>query len=270
MNVTLVVRVKALPTVMLKVLITGGSRGIGREIARAFARHEKNMIVSVMGRSLSKPSHPSLDGTLLETVKEIEKTGNTALAYQVNFKDTTDLHEQTKRAVSSMGGCDVVIHNASALNWNTGVKDVQLVLDVNLKSALVINNVCRPLLQDSKKASIVTMSPPIRIGRLDWLSAHPSYTVSKYGMTLAALAESSDKVRSNCLWPRYTIATSATKQIERKGVKGAFTDGRCPSTTGEAVYQLAMHDSRNAACLYDDEVVTLPKTAAPLDLLPST
>jgi citronellol/citronellal dehydrogenase len=250
---------------MRRVLVTGASRGIGREIARAFAKHETHLVVTIMGRSHSVPSHPSLEGTLVETAREIEAMGHRALAKEVDFRNPLAVAEQTTRAVDEMQGCDVVVHNASALSWKPQPRDVSLVLDVNLKSTLVINNVCRPHLTDGG-GSIVSLSPPVHLGRLEWLSTHPAYTISKYGMTLATLSEASDRVRGNCLWPRHTVATSATRRLEDTH-PGAYTLGRPPDVIGEAVYRLAVHEtSHNAACLYDDQVLPLPRTRAPLDL----
>lgn len=253
--------------IMRRILITGASRGIGRAIANAFAMEEP-CIITLLGRSLSRPSHNMLRGTLLQTAEEVESKGSVALPLQVNLRDAEEVKRQTKQALAAMGGCDVVIHNASVMSFES--KNVDLLYQVNLRSVLLINELCRSSLVESSHGSIVSLSPPVRMAKLDWISAHPAYTISKYGMTLATLAEANGDVRANCLWPRYTVATAATKRLERvEGFAGAFTEGRCPSTTAKAVMTLATTSPHNGACLFDDDVIPLPPTDAPLDIFAS-
>ena len=112
------------------------------------------------------------------------------------------------------------------------------------------------------------MSPPIRTGRLDWISPHPAYTISKYSMTLATLSAASFRIRANCLWPRHTVATHATRRLEDSlRMDGVYSRGRPPEDVAEAVYALATSESMTGRALYDDEVLQdMPSTSAPLNL----
>jgi hypothetical protein len=84
-------------------------------------------------------------------------------------------------------------------------------------------------------------------------------------MTIATLGYSSHLVRSNCLWPRHTVATAATERLENDlGFQYAYSKGRHVNDTAYAIYKLATSD-KNGECLFDDEVVDLPKTQAPYD-----
>jgi len=254
----------------MRVLITGASRGIGAAIARVFARrHGAEAVVAVLGRSLSHPSHDSLDGTLLDTVRDVEAYGACGLSFQVDLRCANEVVSTVRTAVESMGGVDVLVNNASVLylSRDTAPRRADLMYQVNARASLLANQTCRAALSESSVGSIVTLSPPIRTGVLEWISAHPAYTISKYSMTLAALSAASASVRSNCLWPRYTVATSATRRLEmHMGVDGAYTRGRDPDEFAEAAYALAMSADHNAATLLDDEVVPMPPCDAPLDL----
>ena len=82
-------------------------------------------------------------------------------------------------------------------------------------------------------------------------------------MTLTTLGLATDGVRANCLWPRHMVATAATARLE-EALPGAHSKGRHPDDLAEAVRALAS-SARRGECLYDDEVVDLPPTDAPLD-----
>lgn len=253
----------------MRVLITGASRGIGASIAKFVAKkHGGQAMVSLLGRSLRQPVHDELDGTLLDTAASVEREGAVALPFQVDMRCGEELTHVLRNAVNAMGGIDVLVNNASALYATRTLppRRMDLMYQVNTRGALLCMQTCHPLLEESK-GSIVTLSPPLNLAKLQWLSDHPAYTISKYSMTLATIAHASRNVRANCIWPRYTVATSATHRLEtRLGVRHAYTRGRDPMDVAEAVYKLAVAKRTNARTFYDDEIVTLPTTDAPLDV----
>lgn len=250
----------------MRVLVTGASRGIGAAVARAFARaHGPDCSVALLARSLAVPSHDGLAGTLADTARDVEAHGARAVAFGVDFRDGERVRGAVRDAVHELGGLDVLVNNASAL-WarpRVSPKTMDLMLHVNTRSTLVCLQECADALEASEGA-VVSLSPPVRPGRLEWLADHPAYTVSKYGMTLATLSAATDRVRANCLWPRHLVATAATRSLESV-VPGAFTKGRPPDDVARAVHSLALRRDLNARTLLDDEVLALPPTEAPLD-----
>jgi NAD(P)-dependent dehydrogenase (short-subunit alcohol dehydrogenase family) len=222
-----------------------------------------------------------LDGTLLDVARGIrERTPHaSAVPFRVDLADGDAARDAVREAVHCLGGeLDVLVNNASAL-WlgkgPTSVKKLDLVHNVNARATLVCLQEAREALRRSPLpggGSVVTLSPPIRLGRLDWISAHPAYTLSKYGMTLATLGEACvGQLRANCLWPRHTVATAATLRLERERVlPGAYSRGRSPDLVAQAVVRLALDPGMgNGRTVYDDQVLPglfpVP-TDAPLDV----
>lgn len=253
----------------MRVLITGASRGIGAAVARVFAAHHgADARVALLARSMTTPSHASLEGTLAKTALDLRDMGAAAFPYEVDMRHGEELVSTVSKAIGRLGGLDVLINNASALHLgeHATVRQMNLLHQVNTRGTMICNETCLPYLEESR-GSIVTLSPPIRLGRLDWISSHAPYTISKYGMTLATLARADRRVRANCLWPRRCVATEATRRLEREmGVEGAYSRGRDPHEVAQAVYTVATSRRWNAECLLDEDVYDMPPTNAPLDL----
>lgn len=248
----------------LRVLITGGSRGIGAAIAVRYAM--KGASVAILGRSMNKPWHPSLDGTLPEVARVVERCGGTALSIECDIRDVSATKSAIQDAIHYLNGLDILIHNASALDvsYHPSVEKMSTVMDVNARGTLAVGLECEKALQESE-GCMVTMSPPIDLNRRDWIGNHPHYTISKYAMTMAALGFAQRGIRSNTLWPRHLIATAATKSLETN-VPGAYTKGRPPHHFAEVVCALTMDTETTGTMLYDDDVIAMPPTDAPLDL----
>ena len=251
----------------MRVLITGGSRGIGSAVARSVARRYPGSKITLMSRSFSEPRHSALQGTLLETARDVEKLGSVALPIEVDMRDTHTLSEAIQKSISAFGGLDILVNNASALCMDATPKarKIALVTDVNVRGTLVATMACENALRESN-GSVVTVSPPIDMRRCDWIADRIPYTVSKYSMTLATLGMAARGIRSNCIWPRHTVRTAATALIERSGVPGAHSLGRDPDEFAEALVQLAESD-RTGETLFDDELgLDMRHCDAPLDL----
>lgn len=249
----------------MRVLITGASRGIGASIANFFAS-KTNCQIALLARSLDTPSHSKLKGSLLDVVDQVKKKGSIAHPFQCNIKNGKDLENTVDNVLKKMGGIDILVNNASMLmlNPNPSLKERDIVHNVNARATMICIDKCLESLEKND-GSIVTISPPINLENVDWIGNMPSYTISKYSMTLATIGVS-NKVKANTLWPKRTIATSATKLLEEKGhSKNAFTNGRDPEEFASAVYKVAMQPY-TGGMLLDEEVLEMSPSNAPLDL----
>jgi NAD(P)-dependent dehydrogenase (short-subunit alcohol dehydrogenase family) len=93
-------------------IVTGASRGIGRQIALELSR--RGMTVVVAARTVDP--HRRLPGTIGETVGAIEAAGGTALAVRADMAIVDDLEQLVAATATQFGRIDVLVNNAAETN----------------------------------------------------------------------------------------------------------------------------------------------------------
>ncbi|OBJ83291.1 NAD(P)-dependent oxidoreductase [Mycobacterium sp. 1245852.3] len=240
-------------------VISGGSRGIGLEIASALGSRGANIVL------LAKTAEPTpkLPGTIHTAVAEIERRGGTAVAVCGDVRHQQDVRRAVDVAVNHFGGIDMCINNASALNLSSTtdleLSKFDLMIDVNIRGTFALTQACLPYLKTSPCAHILTLSPPINLSP-KWLGAHPAYTLSKYGMSTLALGFAEElrafDIASNCLWPETTIATAAVNNV--LGGEQAMQRARQPAIMADAACLILQTppSQLSGQCLIDADVLT--------------
>lgn len=198
------------------VFITGASRGIGKAIALHLAKEGANIIIAAK----SVKEDPRLGGTIFSAAEEVQKAGGNALPVQLDIRSEEQIQHTVDKAVKAFGGIDILINNASAIHLSnteqTEPKRFDLMFDINVRGTFLITKYCLPFLKKANNAHILTLSPPLNMN-MKWFSAHVAYTISKYNMSMMALAWAEEfrklSIASNALWPRTTIATAAVKNL---------------------------------------------------------
>ena len=225
------------------VIMSGGTRGVGLEIAKALGKDGAN--IAILAKT-TEP-HPTLPGTIFTAAKEIEEVGGAALPIVCDIRYEEQVEAAVEEAASKFGGIDICINNASAIHLtdtiNTPMKRYDLMHNINVRGTFMLSQKCIPHLKKGDNSHILTLSPPLDIAR-KWFGMTLAYTTAKYGMSLVAhgLAEELGKhnVASNCLWPRTSLDTAAVRNvIGAELVKGS----RKPSIYADAAYAVLKRDS---------------------------
>jgi NAD(P)-dependent dehydrogenase (short-subunit alcohol dehydrogenase family) len=239
-------------------VVSGGSRGIGLAIALGAARHGANVVLLA---KTAEP-HPKLPGTVYTAAAEIEAAGGKAVAVVGDVRSEEDVARAVDAAVKEFGGVDICINTASAIATDPtetlSAKKFDLMQQINIRGTFLLTKACLPLLRNSPNGHVVTIAPPLNLNP-HWLGAHPSYTLSKYGMTLLSLgwaAEYADTgIGFTCLWPETYIATSAV--ANSADFEDALASSRSPEIMADAAVEIITSPGSkvNGGCLIDSEVL---------------
>jgi 3-oxoacyl-[acyl-carrier protein] reductase len=157
----------------LKVMVTGGSRGIGRAIALRFAREGAQVVVAARTAS-------DLD----QVAKEIDAAGGQGVPCQMNVADLGNVEAGLWRALEATDGVlDVLVNNAGVFDvkpiWEMRAADFTRVLEVNLFSAFYATREALDGLFKSKRGHVFNISS---IAGKQGFAGCTAYSASKYGM----------------------------------------------------------------------------------------
>ena len=226
------------------VVISGGSRGVGLEIAKTLGKDGAK--IAILAKT-TEP-HPKLPGTIYTAAEEIEDVGGTALPLICDIRFEEQVDKSIEKVREEFGGVDICINNASAIHLtdtvNTPMKRYDLMHNINVRGTFLLSKSCIPYLKDSENPHILTLSPPLDIDR-KWFGRTLAYTTAKYGMTLIAHGLSEELkelgIASNTLWPRTTIDTAAIRNV----VGNEIVEGsRKPAIYADAAYAILKRDSK--------------------------
>jgi citronellol/citronellal dehydrogenase len=240
-------------------VVSGASRGIGLAIAVAAARRGANVVLLA---KTAEP-HPKLPGTVHTAVADIEAAGGKGVAVVGDVRNEEDVQRAVDTAVERFGGVDICVNNASAIatepTEKLAAKKFDLMMDINVRGTFLLTKACLPHLRTSADAHVLTLAPPMNMNP-HWLGAHPSYTLSKYGMTLLSLgwaAEYADAgIGFACLWPETYIATAAV--ANSPNFEAMLGRSRSPEIMGDAAVEIFSRPAAdvNGQCYIDSRLLT--------------
>lgn len=154
-------------------LVTGASRGIGREIPLTLAAQGNFVVVNYNGS----------EARAKEVVETIEKNGGQAAAYQCSVSDFNACQEMIQNIIKEYGRLDILVNNAGITRDNLIMRmkeeDFDAVINTNLKGTFnTIRHTARQMLKQ-KSGKIINISS---VSGILGNAGQANYAASKAGV----------------------------------------------------------------------------------------
>ncbi|MDF2857499.1 MAG: short-chain dehydrogenase [Neobacillus sp.] len=153
-------------------IITGASRGIGKEIAVKLA--EQGMKISIVGSSAQ----------ISETAEDLKKIGfQHVLPIQADVSKEEDMQQVVKKTIEEFGQVDLLVNNAGVgffkLTEEVTVEEWKKVFEVNVQGVFLATKAVLPHMKERKSGTIITISSDV--GKYT-IPNGAAYTSTKYAV----------------------------------------------------------------------------------------
>lgn len=188
-----------------KVIITGGSRGIGLAILKEFYLAESEILTI---------------GSNINNLEKIKNEYPNIKVEQLDLKNLDELNNQFPKFIDKLGGIDILVNNAGITKDNLTLRMKQEewkdVIDINLNSAFFTCQHSIKAMIKNKAGNIINITSVVgHTGN----PGQANYTASKAGivaMTKSLAKEYAKKnIRINCVSPGF-ISTDMTKNLKEE------------------------------------------------------
>ncbi len=154
------------------VIVTGGARGIGREIALAFASYGAKVAICDLNEEALK-----------ESAQDIEKSGGESLFVIANVVDDKDVQSVIDKVVDKWGRVDILVNNAGitrdSLLLRMKEEDWDAVLAVNLKGIFLMTRSVAKVMVKQRSGKIINIASVVGVmGNV----GQANYSASKGGV----------------------------------------------------------------------------------------
>src|SRR4029453_4880945 len=177
------------------VIVTGGTRGIGRALAEGYVAAGAKVVVASRKAEACK-----------ETEEHLRALGGEAIGVPAHMGDLDDLAEVVRRTVEEFGGVDVVVNNAAtAIAQPIGEytpEAWQKSLDVNLRGPVFLTQEAIPYLKHSEHAAVPNILSGPAFMFSSFVSLYAAGKAALLAQTRSAAAELAPfGIRVNALAP---------------------------------------------------------------------
>jgi len=204
------------------VIVTGGSRGIGRAIALGCARHGADVAINYAGAAAAAES----------AMAEIRALGRKAISCQGDVSDPGAAEQLVQAAVAEFGGVDVCVANAGICDFHAFLdmppELLRRTVGVNFEGTFFVGQAAaRRMVEQGRGGSIIAISSISKLVGGEFQSHYTPTKAAQHSlMQSAAIALGRYGIRCNSVLPG-TIVTDINKD-DLTADKTAYFEKRIP------------------------------------------
>ena len=193
-------------------LVTGGSRGLGLEIARTYAKAGADIVIT--SRKLD---------ACQAAVSEIEALGRRAFAYAAHVGHWDEMPGLVEAAYDHFGRIDILVNNAGMSPLAPSLADISeelfdKVIGVNLKGPLRLSTLIGPRMVKAGRGAIINVSSTGALRPTPRTTPYSAAKAALNALTIALAQEYGPTVRVNVLSPGpFFTDVSKSWSDDRKG-----------------------------------------------------
>jgi NAD(P)-dependent dehydrogenase (short-subunit alcohol dehydrogenase family) len=217
-------------------LVTGGGRGIGRDIALAYAREGAHVVINDVD--------PATAGA---TAKDAAALGSKSLAVVADVAKSADIARMIDTVIAERGRIDIVVNNAMKIvpgklealpeaAWDT-------TMNIGLKGAFLVSQAAAKHMIAQKSGCIVNIASIAGLFPYNWAGA---YSVVKAGLIMLTKLQAMEwapyGIRANAITPGY---------IRTPGTEAMYADG--PRRLGRGHRGAGDFSGERRCALYDGQ-----------------
>jgi 3-oxoacyl-[acyl-carrier protein] reductase len=191
----------------MNALVTGASRGIGREIALELARQGANVAVNYAGS----------EEKARETVEEIKKLGRKAFAVRADVSDADAVTDMVKQTIDEFGRVDILVNNAGITRDNLLMRmkeeEWDSVINTNLKGVFLCTKAVTRQMMRQRSGRIINVASIVGVSGNAGQANYVAAKAGVIGLTKTAARELAPRgINVNAVAPGF-ITTDMTDKL---------------------------------------------------------
>jgi len=220
------------------IIVTGASRGLGREIALCFGREGERIVVNFLSKE--KEAQAVAD--------EISMNGGESICYKANVKNKVEVEAMTRDTAERWGAVDVLINNAAitkdGIMLRMAEEDWDEVIDTNLSGPFQCVRAAAPYMIKQRRGHIINISSIVGLQGREGQANYSSAKAGLIGLTKASARELGPfNIKVNAVMPGYLPTDMGSKisddvhdLILKENVLGKISG---PREAAEFIYHLS-------------------------------
>jgi 3-oxoacyl-[acyl-carrier protein] reductase len=221
------------------IIITGASRGLGREIALRFGKAGERIVVNFI--SNEDAAHDVAD--------EVDRNGGESICYRADVKNPVEVNAMTRDAIDRWGAVDVLINNAAETRDRIMLRmteqDWDDVIDTNLYGPFQCIRAASDQMTKQRSGHIINISSIVGLHGREGQANYSSAKAGLIGLTKATAKElGCFNIKVNAVLPGYlatdmgnTISDVVHNHILNENVLGKPSQ---PLDVADFIYYLSL------------------------------